>query len=804
MATSFRASARRLLTATFALSTTVANSLTDIGTTLADDLAAACGAMSFCVRTVVRCCTLPVIWYALMLGGILITATAFNATGHWWTPAVDHLANRECRDVWLGDDNITPLCRTRPGDLSCSLGRAAATKVVDVVAMLRFPDFNKFVLDYTDRLDVVCSIWAKSRPTDWAEYSSKPYHEQACDCMNVPTNPGIWSNTYRVFSSYFYTIILAVTAFGVATLTTAFCLICNWAAPKNTTNQVPLYINWVFNRSKYDTKAAANHTHPFLNVVRSSMRAAVATQFVKGGPMINLFGCRDDLTEVNNHGHSMKNYQVRMAYNAGARTNKGTIMFDTYDGAIGAAVKDSCGRYFLWDSAHFLTANQVTTLLNNGGTMAFNVRQGPIGSSKIVDPISGRTESVVESDGTTWCEQVNGGDAYTHNHLHLPNRDQFCLSHRGSNYLFTRAKLVDANGYSSGQAVYTASQCAFRYSDGDLATYFQPLQTDVRLITSPKGTVIGAVIPHLHDGIGCTRRLTDDEFKYVIQSIATPETARDWNTVVMNKLILKALPTADLDSLMRLAHMLRARQVLTAAVGLPLTWRQAITHNMKIQLMCWFRGVWGRLPYVGHEIVSVSNRVVTECALSEEAAGSNSKEAGPGTDATSGDDTSSSTKRGGQPGGRNGNRRTEAKANERAATSLPPKAPHSAPRGTTARAASVHPRPGGDNGEIRRVGDPRPRSAPLGGSRPGTSEGHGLGGGLDGSVLAPKAPERPTTYLSAVTGSGVDRPELRLPIGSPQQTAASAAENRARVGNGRGKGGRSGLAGKGPVANSRR
>jgi hypothetical protein len=674
MATSFRASARRLLTAVHELSATVVHSLFDVGCALADNLGGLFGAMSFSVRTAVSCCTLPVIWYILLAGIVLVAATTASALGHWWSPTVDSLANRECKDVWLGDDNITPLCRSRPGDLSCSLGRAAVTNVVDVVAMLRFPDFSKFVIEHTRRLDVVCAIWANSRPTDWFEYSSKPYHEQACDCMNVPANPGDISNLYRVFSRYFYTILLTVNAVGATFAATTIIILRAWFTPNTNVNQIPLYIKWTFNRNKYDTKLAAKHTHPFLNVVRSSMRAAVAGQFVKSGAIINLFGCRDDIKEVNNQGHSMKSFQVRSAYNAGARTTSGTIMFDTYRDAIYAAVKEPCGRFFLWDSAHFLTADQVATLLNNGGTMAFNVRQGNIGSTKIYDRISGNQESVVESDGTTWCEQVNGGDAYTHNHLTLPNRDQFCLTHKGHNYLFTRAKVVDPDGYSETQAVYTASQCAFRYSDGNLATYFKPLETDVKLITAPNGQVTGAVVPALHDGAGCTRRLTDDEFKSVVQSIATPATARDWDTTVTAKLMLKELPTIDLDSCLRLAHMLRARQVLTSAVGLPLTWQQAITHNMKVRCLCWLRKVWGRLPFAGHEIISVSSsqRVVTECALAEEAAGSNSQKAGPGADATSGADTSSSAKRGGQPGGRNGDRRAAPAPDE---GTPPPRAP---------------------------------------------------------------------------------------------------------------------------------
>jgi hypothetical protein len=817
MATSFRASARRLYTATRELSATLFNSTIRVGSSVMDDLGFLFRAMNMSTRTVVTCLTLPLICYVLLAGSILIMATFANAAGHWWTPAVDNLANRECKANWLSDDNITPLCRSRPGDYSCALGRAWVTQAADVAAMLRFRDFDKFVLDNTLRLDVKCAIWSRTRPSEWNEYSSRPYQKMACDCMEIAANPGYLSNLHRycnnevfpwlsrIARQYCYTIILTANSIGCILLVTIVSCFRGWFTTKQTTNQIPLYIKWSFDKAKYHRKVAEGHTHPWLNTARSCMRAGVASRFVKDGAMINLFGCRDDLKDVNSNGNSMKNFQVRTAYNAGARTAKGTIMFDTYELAIAAAVKEPCGRYFIWDAAHFLTANHVATILNNGGVMVFNVRQGPIGVSKIFDPLSGRQESAIESDGNTWCEQVMGGDAYAHNHLSLPNCDQFCLDHRGNKYLFTRAKVVDDDSYSKSQFVYTASQCGFQYSDGRLASYFKPLHTGVKLLTAPAGQVVGAIIPSLHDGKSCTRRLTDDEFKAVIQSTATPSIARDWDTTVTGKLIIKELPSRDLDSLLKLAHMLKARQVLTSGVGLPLTWQQAILHNMRVQAMCWARGVWGRLPIVGHEVVSVTScRVVTEGALAEEAAGSNSQEAGPGADATSGVDTSSSAKRGGQPGGRNGDRRTEATLDEGTPPTVPPKAPNRDPRGTPPRTANALANARNNQRDVRGVDEARERPNTRAGPRPGARERNGLGGGRDGSVLAAEAAEGPPSNVGAPAAGGDDGAERGLPDGPPQQAPAGAASLRSRVGVGRGKGSRGGVAGQRLGPNPRR
>jgi hypothetical protein len=579
-------------------------------------------------------------------------------------------ADKYCHDVWLDESDISPHCVLKPNDVVCRWRRMAEYKATDYLVPLGNIGLDEYLLNNTNSEEVKCDIWYRTNEREWKAMSPTAYHQQACKCRFVEEPPHFIINVLRLLMRNIYDagkcFLYAIGAGIVMISSVAVAWVCRRYKRGNCVLPSPMHCNWKFNRSKYDSKVG-QHGHPFLNTYRSSRRSGLLNMLTKLGKVVNLFGCADDAKGVP-LANKILSVQTVTSYNISRTNQDGAQLYDTYDATIDAAVAAHTHKYILcYDSAWYLTPDQIVRLVQGNRVLIFNMKTTGYGNHHIRDPLSGKVESQVINDGIHYKEKVAHGDQYCHRACVFPHRDSFCLEHKGEYVYFSKVKMIhdgdeDLTSVAGYECVYRAQSINLKYSDGKMVDYFGESGTKTALLFDHTYRATGAVIPALVNGKHVVRKLTEDEFKVCLSCLTLPNTA-GFTLAAKNKINLHGYGT-EREHLMEVVHMLRHREAFDDFVPV---YEGLVGYAWNVVYL-WFamllRTMVGK-TWFGRGVVHIdSSRWYTEDAMMERAHGQNSQEAGTQADGPSGGSASGLTDSGGSPRGPNGTGQSKEKASE--------------------------------------------------------------------------------------------------------------------------------------------
>lgn len=580
-------------------------------------------------------------------------------------------ADRVCADDWVDKYDVSPRCVLSPNRLSCRWKRFMEYGIHDFLAPYDGLGIDQQILETTESDEVMCTVWYRSGELEWREFSPMfSYQDMACMCRRIEQPLSDWSNYYLYVSSHYMELAACGVGAFIALLLSIILLVWLmkiWKRNQAQGNCHPkaqtVACKWTFDKAKHTNKAEGQqHKHPFLNTLRSSVRKALlqtVCQIHHSGQVVNLFGTPDDAKDMPAKlANRLTHLQTASAYNA-TRTDGGVTYYNTYDGAVqGAAQQKDVSAVVIYDSAWYMSADQIAALVAGGKTIYFNMKTKPKGKHEIRDPYTGQLESVIRNDGITYKESVIGGDDYTHRAANFPRKDNFCLRHDDLRILFKRVRmsaqkeLVESGfDYDQYETVYCAHMFVSEYDDGLLIDHFSDKPVETKLILDKYGRVTGAYIPDASSTEKAVKRLPEDQFTVCLNCLSIPPSA-SCQKAVTNKIVQSGF-IRDREYMVEVAMMLRAREAALSLI--------AIDEGLWGYLKNAFMIRWGWAIVVqlgvalGYGCKHVETyRCVTEDSLKENAIGQNSQEARDETDGSGGDDTSGSTVGGGGSGSADG------------------------------------------------------------------------------------------------------------------------------------------------------
>jgi hypothetical protein len=533
---------------------------------------------------------------------------------------------------------------------------------------------------------------------------------------------------------------------------------------------------------KYTKKVDEQHSHPFLNTLRSSVRKALLLTACKihPGKVINLFGSPDDAKGLpGKFPGRCVHLQTVSSYNA-TRTSDGVTYYNTYDGAVnGASNANDARSIVIYDSIWYLSADQIVKLMAEGKVIYFNVKSKPKGKWITRNPYSRYPESYVTNDGITYKESVVGGDDYAHRAANLPKKDSFCLRHGNTRVLFTRVRMSKQDelvekGFDYGiyETVYRAHTFLSEYDDGLMTDHFTDKPLETKLIVDLHGRVKGAFIPD-PDSPGVVSRLTDTEYEMCLNVTKIPA-GFTWQRAATNMIVQGGF-LEKREYMLEVAMMLRAREMSLGMIVMD----EGLWGYFKNYFM--IKVVWALVVYIGGSMFGFgcrhldSYRCVTEGALQESAIGQNSQEARDEADGAGSDTAGVDTISGGGAGSTNGGGLTKEEAAEgKTKAKCEPKQVAKANKPVCDSPKEGTPAPakqGGENGKPKGatppIGKGKPNQTP-----PSSGKGHGVGGKAGSNPMAGKAPagaKAPAGGGKASSGAslgkgGIDTRQLAIDI----------------------------------------
>lgn len=711
-------------------------------------------------------------------------------------------AEKQCDRYYVKESDISETCYITPNTYTCVWNRLRVLRLSDLLVGTGLPIIDRYIVQSTKLKDVTCKIWGQTRKTDWNSLSSRAYHEQACQCRHIAEQPW-W--VYQVLYTAWGSALHIISGFVLAATLALICIVRWWRQekqPVGSKHMQTVGIRWKFDKEKHDRKVKENHSHPYLNTMRSTMRNAIAWTMLNRGSVINLFGCKDDLGEAAKKkcAYTIQNVQVRTSYNLN-RTVDQEGLVDTYEEAIKLA-KHGKGNVLVYDSIWYMNADQMADCMSNGKQLWFNVKVVPKHVvSDIYNPYTGKHESKNWNDGITHIEHVCGGDLYAHQSLNLPMKDAFSLEHKGVTYYFSKVKLTDESPehrgwYDEHQAVYVGRQIAMLYNDGKMSTYFNGLKAETKILLDGAGAAIGGIIPKCIDGKVIPFQISKEEWEEVGKAVnILPVTAVDWHGTLRHRLQTavngddRVCPDEHLDGLCELAAMVRARATLTASIGIAKTFWQCLWMPSRIWVLNkirWWFGLSGLGWGVTHKVQTC--RWITEKGL-QAAGNGNSQAAGRGVDGPGSDGASSTSGSCRDARSRPGNRQS-SDASSTTSTSTrggrggntggntPIRRENKAPVGGMQRGVPPPRGRGGLAGAVRgaRQGAPAPNPPVIG------RGGHAVGRQGPRHGLAPEAPRRTAQNARDDARAIGVIPDIRLQSEQPQQAAVSQPQVGADVG----------------------